>query len=212
MELIYIFRLFTATVLGFLIGFERKMRFKEAGMRTHSIVSLGACLLTLISAYGFPGGDAGRVAAQIVSGIGFLGAGMIMFKQDSGMHGLTTAAGIWTTAGVGMAVGIGMYHLALGATVMIISLQCFLHLPIKIFGRKRYYQIKLVYHSKSNETEFIKEIFGIERFTKLRCSADGETRLFEAIFNTDKYYDDTFISSVLANNKFIDSIERTEDY
>ena len=106
-ELIYLLRLVISAVLGFAIGFERKARYKEAGVRTHTIVTVGSCIIMLVSKYGFEGADSARVAAQIVSGIGFIGAGMIVYKRQA-IQGLTTAAGIWTTAGVGMAVGAGV--------------------------------------------------------------------------------------------------------
>ena len=85
--------LLLSVVLGFAIGFERKLRFKEAGVRTHTIVCFGAALMTIISRH-IGNGDPGRIAAQIVTGIGFLGAGMIIYKQRE-IKGLTTAAGIW---------------------------------------------------------------------------------------------------------------------
>lgn len=98
--------LLLSVVLGFAIGYERKMRFKEAGIRTHTIVCMGAALMMVISKNAFDSeADSARVAAQIVAGIGFLGAGMIVYKQHE-VRGLTTAAGVWTTAGIGMACGV----------------------------------------------------------------------------------------------------------
>ncbi|MBE7083784.1 MAG: MgtC/SapB family protein [Clostridiales bacterium] len=94
-------------LLGFAIGFERKLRFKEAGIRTHTIVCVGACLFTLVSVFGFSSADSSRVAAQVVSGIGFIGAGMIFYHKEV-VRGLTTAAGIWATAAIGMSVGAGL--------------------------------------------------------------------------------------------------------
>ena len=95
-ELGKIINILLAAVLGGAIGFERKLRFKEAGIRTHTIVSIGAALMMVVSKYAFDGvqADASRVVAQIVSGVGFLGAGIIMLRGQK-MHGLTTAAGIW---------------------------------------------------------------------------------------------------------------------
>ena len=122
MELICILRMLLAVVLGFLIGFERKMRSKEAGIRTHSIVCVGACLFTIVSLFGFAGSDKARVAAQIVSGIGFIGAGMIFYNKNA-IHGLTTAAGIWATAAIGMAIGTGMYLISIVASAIIILVQ-----------------------------------------------------------------------------------------
>ena len=112
--------LLLSVALGFLIGIERKIRSKEAGIRTHTIVCFGAALMMVVSLYAFNGeADSARVAAQIVSGVGFLGAGMIVYKQHE-VRGLTTAAGVWATAGVGMACGAGMYVIAVGATAILI--------------------------------------------------------------------------------------------
>lgn len=107
-----IFRLLLAGVLGALVGYEREAHGRPAGLRTYTLVSVGACLFTLVSIYGFSGSDPARVAAQIVTGIGFIGAGTIIQSQ-AGVHGVTTAAGIWAIAAVGMAAGTGLYLLAI---------------------------------------------------------------------------------------------------
>ena len=119
-------RLVLAGVLGGLIGAEREYRGKVAGTRTHLLVALGSALMLLVSQHGFGGqGDPGRVAAQIVSGIGFIGAGAIMVDRRS-IHGLTTAAGIWVSAGIGMAAAAGLYALAVATTVLaLIGLEVF---------------------------------------------------------------------------------------
>jgi putative Mg2+ transporter-C (MgtC) family protein len=109
-------RLALAAVLGALVGFEREAHGRPAGLRTYTLVSMGACLFTLVSIYGFPGSDASRVAAQIVTGIGFIGAGTIIQAQ-SGVRGVTTAAGIWAIAAVGMAAGTGLWLLAVVTAV-----------------------------------------------------------------------------------------------
>lgn len=114
-----------AFVLSALIGLERELRAKAAGLRTHTVVGVAAALIVLVSKYGFtdtlwPGHivlDPSRVAAQIVSGIGFLGAGLIIFRRDA-VHGLTTAATIWLTAGIGMACGGGLAGLAAAVTAL----------------------------------------------------------------------------------------------
>lgn len=128
-ELLWILRLLVATLCGIVIGFERTTRYKEAGIRTHAIVALGAALLMLISKFGFPesgGTDTARVAAQIVSGIGFLGAGMILVRRNT-VSGLTTAAGIWTTSAVGMAIGAGMFVLGVATTIIVVAIQLLFH-------------------------------------------------------------------------------------
>jgi putative Mg2+ transporter-C (MgtC) family protein len=121
-------RLLLAAVLGGILGFEREMRQKSAGLRTNMLIAIGSALFTLmsyeISADG--SGDPGRIAAQIVTGIGFLGAGAIM-RTDAGIHGLTTAATIWVNAAVGVAAGGGEYHLAFIATA--VTLAVLLALP-----------------------------------------------------------------------------------
>lgn len=118
-----ILKLTISSICGFLIGWERSNKHKEAGIRTHAIVSLTATLMMIVSKYGFAdvnNFDASRVAAQIVSGIGFLGAGIIFVKDESKISGLTTAAGIWGTTGVGMAIGAGMYFLGLVSSVYLV--------------------------------------------------------------------------------------------
>jgi putative Mg2+ transporter-C (MgtC) family protein len=114
-------RLTVGLGLGALIGFEREMHHQPAGFRTHSLVALGASLFTIISAYGFAGGatDPARIAAQIVSGIGFIGAGTIL-QYRGHIRGLTTAASLWAVAAVGMATGAGLYVLAIVGTVLIL--------------------------------------------------------------------------------------------
>jgi len=115
-------RLVVAMVLGALIGYERERRGKPAGVRTHGMVSLGAALFTVVSLYGFGGaGDPGRVAAQVVTGIGFLGAGAILHQRDS-VQGLTTAASLWVTAAIGLSVGVGMEVMSVATSVLVFLL------------------------------------------------------------------------------------------
>lgn len=133
-QLEYLLRLIVAGACGSLIGYERKNRLKEAGVRTHMIVALGAALIMIVSKYGFADVvglngydlDPARIAAQIVSGIGFLGAGMIFIRKQA-ISGLTTAAGVWTTAGIGMAIGAKLYFIGIAATVLVLIVQIVLH-------------------------------------------------------------------------------------
>ena len=125
----YLVRIFVAVCLGLLIGSERKNRNKSAGIRTHVIVALGAALIMVVSKYGFMDvekADAARVAAQVVSGIGFLGAGVI-FVRNNLVNGLTTAAGIWATAGVGLALGSGMYVVGISSALLVLFVQFVMH-------------------------------------------------------------------------------------
>lgn len=115
-----ILRLVIAGGMGGIIGLEREFRAKEAGLRTHFIVALGSALFMLISQHAFgdsPRFDASRVAAQVVSGIGFIGAGVIIFQKNV-VRGVTTAAGLWVAAAIGLACGAGMYDEAAAATLL----------------------------------------------------------------------------------------------
>lgn len=120
-------RLFVAGAMGVLIGLEREYRAKEAGYRTHFLVALGSALMMIVSQYGFMEVlktdlirlDPSRIAAQVVSGIGFIGAGTIILQKQI-VRGLTTAAGIWATSGIGLAVGAGMYGVGISATLLVL--------------------------------------------------------------------------------------------
>lgn len=111
-------RLVLAAVLGGIIGFQRERSGKEAGLRTHILICAGAALLTIVSIYGFPGSDPARIAAGIVTGIGFIGAGVILHRSGGETVGLTTAATIWAVSGIGLAAGAGMYIISVVATVL----------------------------------------------------------------------------------------------
>lgn len=114
-------RVALAAGLGGAIGTERELADQPAGLRTHMLLSIGACLFTVVSAYAFgSGSDPSRLAAQIVTGIGFLGGGAIL-RHGASIRGLTTAASIWATCAVGVAVGTGRYVLSLGGTVLILA-------------------------------------------------------------------------------------------
>lgn len=121
-----ILRIFIAGVLGGLIGLEREYRGKAAGFRTHFLVALGSALFMVLSMYGFDEAltksnvsyDPSRIASQIVTGIGFIGAGAIIFQKR--IHGLTTAAGVWVTAAIGMTCGSSLYLLAVATTIIVL--------------------------------------------------------------------------------------------
>lgn len=122
-------RIFVAMVLGMLIGNERKNRNKSAGMRTHALVAFGSALIMVVSKYGFSDtvqGGSARLAAQVVSGVGFLGAGMIFVRHNL-VSGLTTAAGVWTTAGIGLTIGSGMYFVGVLSALMMVLMQNLSH-------------------------------------------------------------------------------------
>jgi len=141
----FIIRIVVATVLGAIIGLDREYRTKAAGFRTHVLVALGSALFMIISVHGFDDlpkdqmtlrKDPARIAAQVVTGIGFIGAGTIIFRKNV-VSGLTTAAGLWVTAAIGLACGVGMYALAAVSTLLVIicfeAFNFFLH---RIRGKK----------------------------------------------------------------------------
>ncbi len=138
-ELIEIARLSVAAFLGGIVGLERQQRHKSAGLRTHILVSLGSCLIMLISyklyagVQGLTNADPARLAAQVVSGIGFLGAGTIM-KEGLTIKGLTTAASLWVVAGVGLAVGAGYYVGAVTTTILSVLALTYLPRFERLYG------------------------------------------------------------------------------
>ncbi|HDX9494312.1 TPA: MgtC/SapB family protein [Bacillus thuringiensis] len=123
----FIIRIGVAGLLGAMIGIEREIRSKEAGLKTHFLVAVGSALIMVVSKYAFSdivfeehtSLDPSRIAAQVVSGVGFLGAGTIIIQKQV-VKGLTTAAGLWATAGIGLAIGAGMYVVGIGATILVL--------------------------------------------------------------------------------------------
>ncbi len=203
--------LLLSVILGFAIGFERKIRFKEAGIRTHTIVCVGSALMMIISLHAFNDlSDQGRVAAQIVTGVGFLGAGMIVYKKNE-VHGLTTAAGVWATAGVGMACGGRLYIVAIGASFIIIVAQCVYHLPLRIFKSKKYYVVKIEFIQTENENLIVKNIFGTDRFNHLVIKREDGKLIYSAAINTDKEFSSSRLNQIISENEFILSIQRDDD-
>ena len=208
-ELKYLISILIAVVLGFAIGFERKLRFKEAGIRTHTIVCVGSALIMVVSKYGFgdsPDYDASRVAAQIVSGIGFLGAGIIVYRKHE-IRGLTTAAGVWATAGVGMAAGAELYVVAAGAAVIIIAVQCLLHAKCKLLKKKKYTQIKIRFQKYGDEDEKVKELFQADAFCRMTMERKGDKIICTANLNIDKEISRQRLNEIISENPFIHSIE-----
>lgn len=140
----FVWRLVLAAIFGTIIGLDREYREKEAGFRTHFLVSLGGALMMIVSQYGFSeilthdgvSLDPSRIAAQVVSGIGFIGAGTIIFNHQI-VRGLTTAASLWATAGIGLTAGAGMSWLALAATILTLVALEGLSLVFRSLGSRR---------------------------------------------------------------------------
>ncbi len=153
-------RMALAVAAGLLIGLERQRHYQPAGLRTHMALALGSCLMTLASIYIplefrslFPGADPGRLSAQVISGIGFLGAGAI-FRYGFNVRGLTTAASLWTTAGIGLTFGAGFYLLGGIATVMLILiLQGFEIIEDRLVEPKNLRILTIVFRSEQMEAK-----------------------------------------------------------
>ncbi len=128
-ELLMVLRLLLAAVLGGAIGAQREFWGKPAGFRTLALLSMGSALFAIVSAMGFTGGDPARIAAGIVTGVGFLGAGAILHRHG-GVEGLTTAAAIWVSAGVGLAAGIGLILIATVTTLVTVVFLFVPHIPV----------------------------------------------------------------------------------
>ncbi|WP_061795156.1 MgtC/SapB family protein [Serratia ficaria] len=148
-------RIALAGALGGLIGLERQLRAKEAGLRTHILVGIGSAMFMIVSKYGFDDLlslshvelDPSRVAAQVVSGMGFLGAGTIMIQKQV-VKGLTTAAGLWVTAAIGLVIGSGLYQIGIYGTLMtLVVLEVFRQLSNRLIGHHHYLLMRLTPHS-----------------------------------------------------------------
>ncbi|HBF39353.1 MAG TPA: methyltransferase [Firmicutes bacterium] len=157
-------RILLASIFGAAIGFERTSKRKEAGIRTHFLVGLGSALIMIVSKYAFYDVlhthsivlDPSRIAAQVVSGIGFIGAGMIIFQRQT-VRGLTTAAGLWATAGIGLAIGAGMYWIGFSATILVLICLEFIHSSFNVFGAK-YLKLNIHVSDKNAVQEILKLI------------------------------------------------------
>ncbi len=210
-QLRFLISLLLAAILGFSIGLERKFRAKEAGIRTHTIVCFGSALMMLISIYGFgDGADPARIAAQIVAGVGFLGAGIIVYRKNE-VHGLTTAAGVWTTAGIGMASGGGLWLVAVGATALLIFFQWLFHRNWKIFKQRKNYIVRIVFEQRSNEREQIKQIFETDRYNSLVIDRKGDKLVYHAKLYTDIEYSSSQLNEIIETHPFIYTLEREDD-
>jgi len=181
-----VIRLLTAAVLGAIIGFERESRGKGAGVRTHMLVAMGACLFILISKYGFEDSerfDAARVAAGVVTGIGFLGGGLIIKSKTNMITGMTTAAGLWVTGAIGLGAGSGMVLMAIICTILVLVCLEILHVVNKNLG---YRQAMAIFssHEESSLEEVIKQLS--KQSNHFSLSKQGESYKLEVMLRVPK--------------------------
>ena len=219
----FIVRMIVSIVCGFAIGLERKSRSKEAGIRTHAIVCLASCLFMILSKYltaplfsdiagNVFDGDATRIAAQVVTGIGFLGAGIIMYRRDV-MHGLTTAAGVWATSAIGMAVGGGFIVTGVCATVIILLLQLIFHLPIKAFTTRHIALITMqIWIANADVLNQILDKLGTNKVSSYKVKQVGESIIATIeVATTDELDPMKFNSLIREFPTHLLSIERADE-
>lgn len=184
-------RLILSAVLGGVIGLERESVNRPAGFRTHVLVSVGATLVMLVSIYGFPEqlaegrfSDPARIAAQVVSGIGFLGAGTIL-KDGNTIRGLTTAASLWVVAGIGLAAGSGFYVGAVSVTILVyLALTVFSRLDEHVFHKSQYYALDILALDRPGQLGTIGSCLGERNVSirNVRLERDREEKVHIRMF------------------------------
>lgn len=217
-QLDYLLRLFIAAVCGMAIGYERKNRMKEAGIRTHFIVAIGAALIMIISKYGFQDQigwpnmslDPSRIAAQVVTGVGFLGAGVI-FMQKQTIVGLTTAAGVWVTAAIGLSIGSGLYFVGIAATVITILGQILLHGKIRFLSSPRTETLMLQIVDNADAIKLLQDIFEDNEIIiinlKSKRDEKSSTINVEVVIRVYESFNMTKFLNILQSKDFIKSLE-----
>ena len=190
-----IVRILAAVIIGGIIGLERGLKNRPAGLRTYMLVCVGSCLIMLTNQYIFEmtgTGDPVRMGAQVVSGIGFLGAGTIVVTKRSHIKGLTTAAGLWSAAGVGLALGVGFYEAALAAGLMVFVILTILQrMDDRMHRSTRVFELYVELKETSPLGDFIRSIREMElEMTDVQFEADAAmepgTRAFLATMRSQK--------------------------
>lgn len=210
----YLLALITAVICGAAIGIERTWRQKEAGIRTHIIVALGSALIMVVSKYGFfdivgfadhVNLDGARLAAQVVTGISFLGAGIIVYKGT--VKGLTTAAGVWTTAGIGLAAGAGMYGIAVYTTLILLIVQIVIHkcLPVENTSTASI-SMKLI--DDAEAVESVTNILKENNYTILSTSVEKKNEKYACLFTVraKSHISPEEITKLFSGNEYVLSL------
>ena len=201
-----------AGVLGFIIGYERKMRSKEAGIRTHTILCVGSALIMVISRYGFLNlnADYSRLASNVVTGVGFIGAGIIIYRNHE-IHGLTTAAGIFATSGIGMACGARLYYIALFSTVLVIGIQLLLHCNIKALKMKKYITYRVSFYQEEGEREKVLDFFKTKHFDRIIFLRQEDKIVCNVVIYSDYIISSSDIYNFVSNDKNILSFDKNDE-
>ena len=188
-------RIFMAAVLGGLMGLERGLKNRAAGLRTYMLVCIGACMIMLTNQFIYQStgvGDPVRMGAQVISGIGFLGAGTIIVTRRSQVKGLTTAAGLWTAAGVGLALGIGFYEAALvGAFVVLVVMTLMQYMDNKMRRKTKSFEIYVELSAKATLGDLLRQIREMEIDIRdvqkqTGTDVDGNIRAYTATLESKK--------------------------
>ncbi len=210
-------RLSLAALFGGLIGLERERKHWVAGLRTHMMVSVGACLAMIVSAFGFAdilgnehvGLDPSRVAAQVISGIGFIGAGTILFLRQGAVRGLTTAAGLWTVAAIGLATGGGLYFAAAVTTVIALIILWALQ-PLESIYTKRFAKqsLKIIIKQEEDASSLLKELFSDPslKIQSFSLEKENDVTLLTIQFDEHKCEHFAKIIDVLKNNPIVKEV------
>lgn len=216
MQFVLMLRILIGVICGGVIGFERKNRSKEAGIRTHIIVALASTLIMIISKYAFNdliGNDffkldPSRIAASIVSGVGFLGAGIIFVRKET-VSGLTTAAGIWATSGVGMAIGAGEYFIGIFSAFLIVMTQIILHKDFHWLNGPINEQIYIELLDDDNAIAYLQKELSKLNIKVISIKADKiENSKIEVtlLVKLPKGFKEYELMDVLKGNKYVKSI------
>lgn len=219
LQLDYLLRLLIAAICGTAIGYERKNRMKEAGIRTHFMVALGSSLIMLVSKYGFQDQigwhnlalDPSRIAAQVVTGVGFLGAGIIFVQKES-IKGLTTAAGVWATAGIGLAIGSGLYTVGVVATIIVILGQILLHSKIKWLSTPKSELLTMEIVNEPGAVQNVQNFLNEQNVTILNLKTKNNKESagvidLEVVIKVSEWFDTPKLVCMLQDNPFVSSIE-----
>ena len=198
-------RIVVAVILGGLLGLERGLKNRPAGLRTYMLVCTGACLIMLTNQFIFPvygTGDPVRMGAQVVSGIGFLGAGTIIVTRHSQIKGLTTAAGLWAAAGVGLALGIGFYEAAvLGAAAIFLVLTLMQRMDNRMHNRSRRLEVYVELDKSLSLGEFLHQVrqqeIEVSNVARESATEDAGNRAYIATLKLPKRGDHTMMTARL---------------
>lgn len=209
-------RLLLAAIFGALVGLERERKNWSAGLRTHMLVCVGACLMMIVSSFGFADVlgkpnidlDPSRIAAQVVSGIGFIGAGTILFQKQGTIRGLTTAAGLWTVAGIGLAAGGGMYAAAAMTTFLAILILWALQPLEKKYAQRFVHQLlRIVTFPDPKEVDVINDLLNENelKMVNFNLTKSKKSFVFEIKF---EYSDANKITQLTEQLRKLDSVKK----